>query len=94
MLSAVETGKLQERHNSLRMGMQQLTALNKKMRAAVNECKHGIIKGYPDLEITNINKFIGDLVGSTDTLVINVDRTVESVCRIVEIKGETALVLS
>ena len=45
-MSADETGKLQRRHKSLKIGMQQLTAINKKLRAAVSKCKHGIFKGY------------------------------------------------
>ena len=94
VLSAVETGKLQERRNSLRMGMQQLTALNKKMRAAVNECKHGIIKGYPDLEITNINKFIRDHLGLTETLLVKVDSAVESFAGSPKSRMEMASVLS
>ena len=60
--------------------------INKKLRAAVSECKHGLIEGYPDLEITNINRVIGDLEGSTETLVVNVDRAVESLRRITKVK--------
>ena len=86
MMSADETGKLQRRHKSLKIGMQQLTAINKKLRAAVSKCKHGIIEEYPDLEFININRFIGDLMGSTESLVVNVDRALESLCRIAKVK--------
>ena len=66
----VETGKFQQRSDSLKLGLRQLKAINKKPRAAVDECKYGKINGYPDLEITNIDEFIGDLVESTETLMV------------------------
>ena len=53
--------------------MRQLTVINEKLREAVDGCKDRTIERYPDLEITNIDKFMGDLVESTQTLVDDVD---------------------
>ena len=86
MVSAVETGKLQERIDRLKTGMRQLMVIKKKLRAAVSKCEHGIIEGYPNLEFTNIDEFIHDLMESTETLVVNVDRAVKSYRRIAKVQ--------
>ena len=53
--------------------MQQLTLANKGLREALDRCEDGMIEGYLDLEIANIDKFMGDLVESTKALVVNMD---------------------
>ena len=91
VVSAVKTRKFQQRSNSLKVGAQRLTAINKKLRAAVSRCEDRMIKGYPDLEFAIIDKFIGALVESTGTLGVNVDMAVESFCRIAEVKERYGL---
>ena len=71
--------------------MQQLTAANERLREAMDGCKDGMIEGYPDLEIANIDEFMGDLVESTESLTVNVDNAVEIMGRISEVKEEDAL---
>ena len=48
MVSTVKTGRLQQRRDSLKEEMRQLTAINKNLVEAVDRCKDGAIKGYPD----------------------------------------------
>jgi hypothetical protein len=54
--------------------------------ADVDKCEDGMIEGYPDLEIANIDRFMGDLMEKTKTLVVDVDMAVEFMGRIAEIK--------
>ena len=88
VVSAVETGKLQERSDDLKEGMRQLMAVNKRLRGAMDGCEDGMIKVYPNLEIPNIDEFMGDLVESTETL--DVDTAFEILGRIVKVKEEDA----
>ena len=62
VVSPVETGKLKQRGDSRRVEMRKLTAINEKLRAAVEEYEDKMIEGYPDQEIANINKFMDNLV--------------------------------
>ena len=51
MVSAIETGKLQQGSNDLKEAVQQLTTANKELRDVLDECKEGMVEGYLDLEI-------------------------------------------
>ena len=57
----------------------------------MDRCEDGMIEGYPDLEIMNINKFMGDLMESIEALMANVDTGVDIMGRIAEVKEEDAL---
>ena len=50
-----------------------------------------MIKEYPDLEIANINKFMGYVMESTKTLVIDVDMVMEIMGRLVKVKDKDDL---
>ena len=92
VVSPVETGKLKQRGDSRRVEMRQLTAINDKLRAAVEEYEDGMIEGYSEQEIANINKFMDHLVESTKTLVVDVYIAVELRGRITEVKDEHCLI--
>ena len=49
--------------------MRPLTAINEKLNVSVDKCEGRMIEGYPDLEIVNIEKFMGDIVELPETLV-------------------------
>ena len=91
VVCAVKIGKLQQRSNSLKMGMRQLAVINKKLRAAMSKCEHRKLKEYPNLEIMNIDEFIGNLMELTETLVVNVNRAVKSFCKINKVKEGNSL---
>ena len=57
-------GKLQRRSNRMKKGMQQLNIANEMLTEGIYERDHGIVKGYTDLEIANVNK--EDCKGSGD----------------------------
>ena len=68
-----------------------ITVINKELREAVDGCKEGMIEGYPDLEITNIDKFLGGLMEWTEGLIVNVDRAMETMARLAKVEYEDNL---
>ena len=52
------------------------------LREAVKECEDGTIKGYPDLEIASIDKFMNDLKEAAETLLVSVGRVVDTLDRL------------
>ena len=90
-VSTVETGKLQQGSDSVREAIRQLNVANKELRDAVDGCKDGTIKGYPDLEIASINEFMGYLMESTKSLMANADRAMRDVGWLAKVKDKDNL---
>ena len=53
--------------------------------------KDGRIEGYLDLEITSINVFTDDFADSTETLVINVEKAIDAIGRLIKTECEDDL---
>ena len=52
------------------------------VRTAVKACEAGEIKGYPDLELINIDRFVTDIEEVPWELIVNVDRVLEDLGRV------------
>ena len=68
--------------------MIQLLRANKQLREAVKACDVGMIKGYPDLELNSIDKFVTDLKEVAEAMLVNVGRVVETMERLAEVEKE------